>query len=325
MLFLMKIHWYLLDSGRLQEQPAPTGWPDGNLGAPGESWFDIEEAEPEELRLFLAPLNLHPLLLERCAAPANTPGVVSYDRAVLLEFPVSLEQEAPAPAFLLFLLQAPVLVTIRPCPLPALDDVIRGLAANREADLHHLAHIVYEILDALADLNVEAQIEVRDRILRMAQALSKDPGKVSPGDLAALRWQVERLVSLIENQLYCVTNLNACDNEALQEPHRRAYIQDLVSEAQIAQQGVYRLEARVKDLYADYQMAGSDLVEKRLRILTIVSAITLPLGLIAGLLGMNVGGVPGTTAAYGFLVVVLLMVAIMALEFWYFRRKGWFD
>jgi len=62
-----------------------------------------------------------------------------------------------------------------------------------------------------------------------------------------------------------------------------------------------------------------------LRILTIVSAITLPLGLIAGLLGMNVGGVPGTTAPYGFLVVVLLMAAITALEFRYFRRKGLFD
>jgi Mg2+ and Co2+ transporter CorA len=321
----MKIHGYLLDSGRLQEQPVSAGWPEREPGAAGESWLDVEEAEPEELRRFLTPLNLHPLLLERCVAPANAPGVVSYDRAVLLEFPVRLEQGAEEPAFLLFVLQAPVLVTIRPCPLPALDDLIHGLIANREASIHHLAHIVYEILDHLADLNVEGQIEVRDQILRMAQTLSEDPAKVGAGDLAGLRWQVEKLVALIENQLYCVTNLNACDNEALQEPHRKAYIQDLVSEAQIAQQGIYRLEARVKDLYADYQMAGSDRVEKRLRILTIVSAITLPLGLIAGLLGMNVGGVPGTTAAYGFLVVVLLMAVIMALEFWYFRRKGWFD
>jgi Mg2+ and Co2+ transporter CorA len=321
----MKIHHYLLESGRLLEQPVSAGRPEGNLGAAGESWLDVGEAAPDELRSLLAPLNLHPLLLERCVAPTNAPGVVSYDRAVLLEFPVSLEREAEAPATLLFLLQAPVLVTIRPCPLPALDNFIQGLTANSEASIHHLAHIVYEILDHLADLNVESQIEVRDRILRTARTLSADPGKVSLSDLAGLRWQVERLVSLMENQLYCVTNLNACDNEALQEPHRKAYLQDLVSEAQIAQQGIYRLEARVKELYADYQMAGSDRVEKRLRILTIISAITLPLALIAGLLGMNVGGVPGTTVPYGFLVVVLLMAVITALEFWYFRRKGWFD
>ncbi len=58
-----------------------------------------------------------------------------------------------------------------------------------------------------------------------------------------------------------------------------------------------------------YQMAGSDRVEKRLRILAIVSAIILPLGLIAGLLGMNVSGLPGSKFPYGFMIVIALMVA----------------
>jgi zinc transporter len=66
-------------------------------------------------------------------------------------------------------------------------------------------------------------------------------------------------------------------------------------------------------------------VERRLRLLTIVSAITLPLGLIAGLLGMNVGGLPGTSLASGFVIVVVLMALIVFVEYWYFRRRGWFD
>ena len=41
--------------------------------------------------------------------------------------------------------------------------------------------------------------------------------------------------------------------------------------------------------------------------------------------GMNVGGLPGTTAPYGFIGVVGLMVVIGAAEVWYFKRKGWFD
>jgi Mg2+ and Co2+ transporter CorA len=174
-------------------------------------------------------------------------------------------------------------------------------------------------------LNVEAQIDTRDRILNMAKTLAEDPGSVKAGDLSQLRWQVNKLVSLIENQLYCVSGLNASDNVALQEPHRKAYIQDLVSEAEIAQRGVYRLEARVNDLYNDYQMSGNDRVEKRLRFLTIVSAITLPLGLIAGLLGMNVGGVPGTTSGLGFIFVIVIMVIIIVIQYLYFKRSGWFD
>jgi zinc transporter len=81
----------------------------------------------------------------------------------------------------------------------------------------------------------------------------------------------------------------------------------------------------VNDLYRDYQMVESDRVEKRLRLLTIVSAITLPLGLIAGLLGMNVGGIPGTDSGTGFFTVVALMTVIALVQYWYFRSKGWFD
>ena len=51
----------------------------------------------------------------------------------------------------------------------------------------------------------------------------------------------------------------------------------------------------------------------------------IAIGLIAGLLGMNVGGLPGSKFPYGFIIVIVLMVAIAVVELWYFKRKGWFD
>ena len=273
----------------------------------------------------MAPLNLHPLILDRCVDLADVPGVISYGQAVLLEFPAAFDREAESQAYLTFVLQSPVLVTIRHGLMPAIDELAQSLMGDKAPSLSHLVQIVYLILDDLTDMSVQAETEVRDQILQTAKTLTKNPGMVHTSDLTKLRWQVDKLVSLIENQQYCIAGLNASDNEALQEPHRKAYLQDLQSEVEIAQRGIYRLETRVNDLFSYYQMAGSDRVEKRLRTLTIVSAITLPLGLIAGLLGMNVGGVPGINFSYGFIVVIILMVIIAAVELWYFKRKGWFD
>jgi Mg2+ and Co2+ transporter CorA len=321
----MRINWYLLSSGKLRKQPAPQGWPTDGPGQLGESWFDIEDAGPEELRQFLAPLNIHPLMLARCLDLAVVPGVISYGPAILLEYPAAPDREAEGPAYLTFVMQSPVLVTIRHGLMPGLNDLIQSLVAEGAPSLSHLVQILYLILDDLTDLSVQTETEVRDQILRMAKILNEDPGAVRAGDLTKLRWQVDQLVSLVENQLYCIAGLNSSDNEALREPHRKAYIQDLASEVEIAQRGIYRLETRVNDLHTYYQMASSDRVEKRLRVLTIVSAITLPLGLIAGLLGMNVGGLPGAKHPYGFLIVIVLMVALAVVELWYFKRKGWFD
>jgi magnesium transporter len=321
----MKIKRYRLAAGKLQEQPAPTGPLAALPGESAASWFDIQQASPGELQNFLAPLDLHPLQLARCLDSVNDPGVVSFGKSLLMEYPAAYERESTDPAYLTILLHDPVLVTIRHGGMPALDELEHDLAAETATPLLHLPQLVYLILDQFADLNVEAQIQARDQILFLSNTIAENPAGVKAGDLAALRVQVENLVSLVENQLYCISGLNASDNESLRDPHRKAYMQDLLSEMEIAQRGVYRLENRVKDLYNDYQAAGNDRVEKRLRLLTIVSAITLPLGLVAGLLGMNVGGLPGTTSRSGFILVIAVMILVVLVEYWYFKRKGWFD
>jgi magnesium/cobalt transport protein CorA len=321
----LKINWFLINSGKLQKQQTITCWPTADISKLGESWFDVEEATPEELRDFLAPLDLHPVMINRCLDAATTPGVTSYDQAILLEFPSALNPDALDLSYLTIVLQSPVLVTIRTGPMPALGDLINEIAAEKMPNLSHLIQIVYLILDNLTDLSVQAETQVRDKTLNVAKTLADNPDNVNVRVLTDLRWQVDKLISLIENQLYCVTGLNSSDNKALQEPHRKAYIQDLESELEIAQGGVHRLETRVNGLYDAYQTAGSSRVEKRLRILTIVSAITLPFSLIAGLLGMNVGGLPATQDPQGFIIVIILMLAIGIVELWYFKRKGWLD
>jgi len=321
----MKLKSYLLSAGKLQERSVSSGLPEIDPGPATEIWHDIADAEPDELKRSLSALGLHPLMLDRCLDKANTPGVISFGKAVLLEYPVALNLDAADPSYVSIILQYPVLITVRHSTLPALDDMVRAFTVESESGIDHLVQLLYMILDELTDLSVQAETDLRDKIMNVSRDLADNPAMVKEKDLANLRWKVEKLVSLIENQLYCVTGLNASDNAALQEPHRKAYVQDLVSEVEIAQRGIYRLEARVKDLFDSYQMAASTRVEKRLRILTMVSAITLPFGLIAGLLGMNVGGLPGLKDPYGFIIVIVLMFTIAVAELWYFKRKGWFD
>lgn len=62
------------------------------------------------------------------------------------------------------------------------------------------------------------------------------------------------------------------------------------------------------------------------RILTIISAIFLPLTLIAGIYGTNFGRgffVPGTNSNYGFYVMIAAMATVAAGLIAVFRRKGW--
>jgi zinc transporter len=66
-----------------------------------------------------------------------------------------------------------------------------------------------------------------------------------------------------------------------------------------------------------------ELTNKRLYVLSIVTAIFLPLGFVTSLLGVNVGGVPGASTRWGFWVLCALFAAVVVLQLRYFKRKGW--
>lgn len=67
----------------------------------------------------------------------------------------------------------------------------------------------------------------------------------------------------------------------------------------------------------------SEQMDRRMYVLSIVAAIFLPLGFVTGLLGINVGGIPGAEFAYGFLIVCLLLGGLASVQLWILRRKRW--
>jgi Mg2+ and Co2+ transporter CorA len=289
----MKMNWFLIASGKMTIQSTTADWPKATTDNHAEYWGDVAEAEPGELREFLGRLRLHPLLLDRCIDRAISPGVLVHENSVLMEYPAAFDRQLAEPTYLTILLQTPYLVTVRHGTLGVLDEFIAEACAEHAPQVYHLPQIIYQILDNFTDLNVDAQTNIRDQILGMAKTLADTPDAFDASGLSRLRWQVGNLISLVENQLYCASSLAALDLKDLQEPHRKAYVQDLVAEAEITQRAVYRLEARLNNLYSDYQMVGSDRVEKRLRLLTIVFSDNSAAWSDCGLAGYECGWYSG--------------------------------
>jgi magnesium transporter len=59
------------------------------------------------------------------------------------------------------------------------------------------------------------------------------------------------------------------------------------------------------------------------KILTIFSAIVLPLSLIAGIYGMNFENMPELKTRYGYFLTLGFMVLVAIALLLYFWRKGW--
>jgi zinc transporter len=61
-------------------------------------------------------------------------------------------------------------------------------------------------------------------------------------------------------------------------------------------------------------------MNRNMYVLSIVAGVFLPLGLFTGLLGINVGGIPGTNSDYAFVVVCALLLVVAGVVLLLFRR-----
>jgi zinc transporter len=109
--------------------------------------------------------------------------------------------------------------------------------------------------------------------------------------------------------------LNSASKRHLQENYDRVlrYVEDLDAIRERAQ--------IVKDELANIL---SDRLNKNMYILSVIAAIFLPLGFLTGLLGINVGGIPGADNMEAFWIFCILLAGVVAVQIYIFKKFRWF-
>ena len=84
------------------------------------------------------------------------------------------------------------------------------------------------------------------------------------------------------------------------------------------------LSADLDSLTQIYFASTSQLTNRNVQILAVISAIFLPLNLIAGIFGMNFASIPMLDYPLGPYVIVFIMLFITSALLWWFKKKKWY-
>lgn len=114
-------------------------------------------------------------------------------------------------------------------------------------------------------------------------------------------------------------DIELIDLHSIREP-----LHDVAAHVEHSLRYIERVEDHLSELDRHFLLLLQDRTNNRLRILTIISAIFMPLTLVAGIYGMNFRFMPELSWHYGYWVVLLVMFSIALGLIWYFYRKGWF-
>jgi len=286
-------------------------------------WIDVQPDQEATLAELLHALDLHPLALDACVDDSPPPGMTAYGDSLVIVLPTHAAWDAEDRTHLIVVCLPRLLVTIHRQAIPALEQVAVQYADGMRFHADNTSAILYQILDHIIDEDVAFTLRARDEINRLDDLLERHDDDVIEQALP-LKRQITRLAAAFEDQLYCVGSLQTVESNSFQIEGLRDYFRDACTHLEHASRAAGRQLAHLNAIQQAYQLHLQDKTNDRLRLLTIVSTIFIPLTLITGIYGMNFHNMPELQWQFGYVGTLLAMLALGLAMLWGFYRTGWF-
>lgn len=162
--------------------------------------------------------------------------------------------------------------------------------------------------------------ELEDQIDALEElALAADPRAVT--EAHALRRDIILMRRALRPQIQIYEELAVSDHPLITDRDRLLFQRVAASHSH----SLESLEAAMHllgSLLETHRSATADQTNEIVRVLTVFSAVMLPLGLLAGIWGMNFDRIPASAQPWGFWVPIGMMVVIAVVLWVYFVRRG---
>ncbi|MFC7418570.1 transporter [Iodobacter arcticus] len=212
-----------------------------------------------------------------------------------------------------------VLITARSKPLRSIDKLRDHVRAGElfRSPVDLMVNLLRDQADVLMTIVREAAVKVdkeEDRLLTYRP-------NIKLADLGALRRVLVRLCRLLAPEPAALFRLLNRPPEWI-SPHDVQDLRQSTEEFSAVLSDISALVERIKLLQEEVAAKVNEQTNRSIYILTVVTVLALPVNIIAGLMGMNVGGIPLAEHPHGFwMIVALIFIFLIFAAAWAFRNK----
>lgn len=180
-----------------------------------------------------------------------------------------------------------------------------------------------EVADGLTSRIGSILSELDDRVDALEDEVLGGESYTLRAEIGSLRREIISLRRYLAPQRDAVSRLQSERVEWLDEVSR-VYLREIADRTTRYVEDLDSARDRAAVTQDELNSRLSERMNKTMFVLSIVAGIFLPLGLLTGLLGINVGGIPGTESPSAFLVVCVILVVLGVLQVGLFKRMRFF-
>ena len=319
----MSIQAYeLVDDGHLQDVPlgdALSRWKEGR----GAFWVDAGAFEQSSLEPILDELGVSEFLKTRCFRVGKSTIVLAQPTATFATLPLFADDARTRRTYGAALCLPKLLLTFH---TEALDDAerMRRRIDELELDEAGTSNLLCAFLIKRAAATAQVARELRDELTALGERIDEDLSAVDPAVLEKLKRRVSLLDAFAEEQREAIELISHAKSAGFDPSAVAAELGLITTLTAATERLVDRNDARIDNLIRRLQDHKAELLNRRLGLLTIISAIFLPLSLLAGIWGMNFENMPELSHPYAYFGALSLMAVVASSSAWLLYRHGWF-
>lgn len=290
-------------------------------------WVDMESPTEADEQVLLDVFHFHPLTVEDCRENRHYPKIEEFEGYIYFIVHGVTADTSSASFNTIELdgfLGTNYVITYHHDFFRSIANVKQLLHTSPIACQRGTAFLLHQILDQVVDYYSPVLDDFDERIDQLEDNIFnlKRPNNQILSQIMELKRSVLRLRRISVKQMDILHRMSRGEFALIPEVMRPFY------------RDVYDHLVRVVDLSESYRdlISGSleaylSVVSNRLneimKVLTIFSAIMLPLTFIAGVYGMNFDHMPELHSKYGYFAVLVIMVLVAVGMLLFFKRRGW--
>ena len=296
------------------------------------TWVQVLGQPSAELMHTLGDaLGLHPLALEDVLNAGQRPKLEPYDEQLFLvmHLPAFANDKVILHQISVFVSRN-YLVSFCPCAHDPFASIVKRLqTAGTRVRQQGIDYLLYTLIDLVVDQSFPVLEHFGARIEMIEEAIVSGPDRKVLDQVH----QVKRNMIVLRRSLWpqreVVSQLLRDVEGWISEP-TRIYLRDCYDHTVQIMDLVESFRDMSASLLDIYMSSASMRLNDVMRVLTVIATIFIPLTFITGIYGMNFGdntqspwAMPELRWYYGYPLVWLLFVAVVAGMLIWFRRKRW--
>ena len=287
-------------------------------------WIDIENPSRDNMQFLRDHFHFHPLDIEDCLSIIERPKLDEYDDYffLVLHIPFYIKQTRRLVPFNVnIFIGNNFLVTVHRGLCKPIQNAFDYLTENHQILEKGSGYLLHKVIDSLIDYNFPILNKIYRNIQSVEDAIFKKASSKNVRDILLIRTNILAFRNIIFPQRKLLKTLEIKDMDFLIEA-LEVYFSDLVDHIEKIWDTLENYKELIEGVHDAHQSLLSNKINDIMHILTIFSVIILPLTLISGIYGMNIG-LPLSRHAFAFIIIIAAMIMISIGMLVHFKYKDW--